>query len=150
MDLKLNYLYTNREPVWCKLKAIFEQKNFKPTVKPEAVNVMVWVWGRAWSTLHHRIRHEFFTISEAVWGNVRPSVQKLKLKQRWTMQHDNDQKHSSKSTKKLLKRKKKKKQLSQSPDLNPVEKLWSDLKRAQTSDRFCSKFLKKSSFLPVG
>ncbi len=33
--------------------------------------------------------------------NVRPSVQKLKLKlkQKWTFQQDNDPKHASKSTK---------------------------------------------------
>lgn len=31
--------------------------------------------------------------------NVRPSVQKLKLNQKWTFQQDNNHKHASKSTK---------------------------------------------------
>ncbi len=31
--------------------------------------------------------------------NVRPSVQKLKLKQKWTFQQEKDPKHASKSTK---------------------------------------------------
>uniref|UniRef100_A0A8C4ZYB2 Uncharacterized protein n=1 Tax=Gadus morhua TaxID=8049 RepID=A0A8C4ZYB2_GADMO len=39
------------------------------------------------------------------WNNV-PSVRKFKLKQMWTMQHDNDPKQSSKSNKNLAQKKK--------------------------------------------
>ena len=85
-----------------------------------------------WTFGWKRLRTSALVYQQVIEENVRPSVQKLKLKWWWwTMQHDNDIKHSSKSTKEWLKRKKWKvlEWPNQSLDLNP-EMMWGDGKQA--------------------
>uniref|UniRef100_A0A8K9UTL7 Transposase Tc1-like domain-containing protein n=1 Tax=Oncorhynchus mykiss TaxID=8022 RepID=A0A8K9UTL7_ONCMY len=128
------FVHNDHRYVWRKKEEAYKPKNTIPTVKHGGGSIMLWGYSAAGGTgALHKIdgimRQEKYV--DILKQHLKTSVSKLKLGCKWAFQMDNDPKHTPKVVAKWLKDNKVKvlEWPSQSPELNPMESLWAELRK---------------------
>ena len=140
--------------VWRRVNEALKTKNLKGTVKHGGGGVMVWGCMSARGLgkmvfidgiMDHRAYIKILT------ENLQPSVQMLGLPDSFVFQQDNDPKHTALNTRLWLLYNTRK-QLNtppQSPDLNPIEHIWSEVERRLRRRRYKNREELKTALVEI-